>query len=617
MERCDYCNKLFSYELKTDREERKICGPCYHKLPKASTKPGPPKGAKRHGKPLPRKARSGRKKKTERGLSIYDEPLPDPPPLERQTGVYGLPPGPPRLRREKSIYKKKRAIDDQEDEKKRGGPSPAVDATTQAQPASRARPRAAPPQPLPEIIPAEMEEGYKLGNVSSRVPREQIYRFVLNLVKTLDLGFPIFSVSDCNSFHTSGYLWGLYAALKLRQEGCALEPVAVVNFDFHADLGSSGKPYTGSDTWGNTLTDEIASLGFPVCYLSIFNTPGSAIECTYKPRPPESEEKKEHKQENELEEKQDETMSVTIKESLKYIRKVCKEHFGGKPIRYVFVTIDRDVLKNSYTQWGDGPINDIGALKKELLSLLEGLGVCKKKGKPGQAELIGFDVSGLPEHAYMLPRPKKETVKEVYRRVTDELNILQNIASTDLNLPLGRNALSSALLFSGSTSYTGPQDEEKHTAEQMTNEMKAWNYKDFLLNAVNYLQPWLQKAKPISYILNKREPPIYAHGMKSFSVHPNKPALQRGAELEALLKNIGPGIDVGGFPSTAAISDPPKLCNYYHYITTYDTNDLKDAETKYSSVKWSQKDKTFVPHTKEKWKPKPRKKKKKWTRPSP
>lgn len=67
MERCYYCKNLFSYELKTDTDGRKVCGPCQFidKPTKTSTKSGPQKGARPPGKPLPRKGSSGTKKKPE------------------------------------------------------------------------------------------------------------------------------------------------------------------------------------------------------------------------------------------------------------------------------------------------------------------------------------------------------------------------------------------------------------------------------------------------------------------------------------------------------------------------------------------------------------------------
>jgi len=428
-----------------------------------------------------------------------------------------------------------------------------------------------------------------LGNVSSRVPRDHMDGFVEKLVEDVNLGFPIFSVSDCNSFHTSGYLWGLYAALKLKKEGLPLKPIAVINFDFHQDFGSFNMPHTGSDRWGRVLLDTIASLGFPACYLSIFNDPGtdSAFAC----RTPSAYKKYKRK----AEEKKAAKAKRPIHDALEFLSRVKESRFGGEPIGYVFVTIDRDVLQNSYTQWGDGAIQNIGKLSEELLSLLKGLGVCQEKAKPGQAELIGFDVTGLPEHLYMIPGAKKEKVKGVYKRVAEELNILQSIASTELKLPPGSEGLSSALLFSGSTSYTGPPEEKTHTHEQMAEEMTKWNYMDFLLNTRDYLQPWLQKAKPISYILNTRKPPIYAHGIKSFSVHPNKPALQRDRNPADI---IGKGTDVGGFPSTASISDISKLGEYYHKVTAYKTSNVQDAIRKYSDVKWSEEDQIFVPNPK-------------------
>ena len=96
------------------------------------------------------------------------------------------------------------------------------------------------------------------GNNSSLVPREQLDAFVATLVNRDDIGFPLFSITDCNSFHTSGYLWGLYAARMIHKHNLRDGAVAVVNFDQHSDRTGPTDPAPGvsgvaSDRWGEPL----------------------------------------------------------------------------------------------------------------------------------------------------------------------------------------------------------------------------------------------------------------------------------------------------------------------------------------------------------------------------
>jgi hypothetical protein len=89
----------------------------------------------------------------------------------------------------------------------------------------------------------------KVGNTSSRVIKADMDAFVGNM-REANLGFPVFSVSDCNSFHTSGYLWATYAIRSVMKAGDDA-PVAILNFDQHIDIGATGdSDILASDGWG-------------------------------------------------------------------------------------------------------------------------------------------------------------------------------------------------------------------------------------------------------------------------------------------------------------------------------------------------------------------------------
>ena len=187
--------------------------------------------------------------------------------------------------------------------------------------------------------PAEEE-----ANKSSAVPRTQMDAFVDALVAQ-NPGFPLFTVSDNNSFHTSGYLWGLYAVKQLKKKNL-VGPVAVVNFDSHQDAGKKGHALVASDRWGGVLVTALVEAGYPSCYVSSFNRPGGTNSIVMYgggkgPSPPDK-------------------LSLVdlgeagVKKTFKDLWTAMRAYFEAD-IEYVFFTIDRDVLNRSHTQWGTAP----------------------------------------------------------------------------------------------------------------------------------------------------------------------------------------------------------------------------------------------------------------------
>ncbi len=105
-----------------------------------------------------------------------------------------------------------------------------------------------------ELVPDEwsaiqVDGKATVTNSSSRVMKADMDAFV-GKMREADLGFPMFSVSDCNSFHTSGYLWATYAIRSVMKSGDDA-PVAILNFDQHKDIGATGaSSILASDGWG-------------------------------------------------------------------------------------------------------------------------------------------------------------------------------------------------------------------------------------------------------------------------------------------------------------------------------------------------------------------------------
>ena len=209
----------------------------------------------------------------------------------------------------------------------------------------------------------------KVGNTSSYMLREHLR----NWVKGIEVGFPVFSVSDCNTFHTSGYVWSYYAIKKAPK---SLKPLklAIINFDQHWDSGGSGD-VIGSDHWGNGVLRELDSKSRGL-YVVVGNDNDGKVGLF-----------------NAWNKEKADVLGSLSKHNVNW------DHFwnnGGKDINAVFVTVDRDCLKNHYTQWQDSSyFDDWEHLRSVMQEVLEPLFDKKRKTK---AYLIGVDITGLPEH---------------------------------------------------------------------------------------------------------------------------------------------------------------------------------------------------------------------------
>jgi hypothetical protein len=325
------------------------------------------------------------------------------------------------------------------------------------------KPSVAPPVLKPVKNPKPVME----SNKSSAVPSEQMDSFIENLIELKpSLGFPVFSVCDCNSFHTTGYLWGMYAARSLQQLGLPKGPVAIVNFDSHADTGKKDSQVVAIDRWGGMLVNSMAKAGFPACYLSVFNHPngeGSAFSAT----------------EGAKKSAKLPTIGKALDQSKTFLDFWGKvETYFGKKIQYVFVSIDRDVLKNNYTQWGDGAIADHEALMVAMRTALAPLEVLKTSAQK-TATLIGFDITGLPEcNAVMkAPSDSKRMADKVWEDLDKELVALHSFAHTEFLSAGPKAGLSDIIFFSGSVSYQGPFGGDK-------DEEDCWNFKGNLTSGL-------------------------------------------------------------------------------------------------------------------------------------
>ncbi|MBJ6764864.1 hypothetical protein JGU66_29215 [Myxococcaceae bacterium JPH2] len=389
-------------------------------------------------------------------------------------------------------------------------------------------------------------------NKSSAVPKEQMDAFIDGLIKlSPSMGFPLFTLCDNNSFHTTGYLWGFYAAKALKAQGKLDGPVAVLNFDSHSDAGTKASRFVASDRWGGMLVTAIHGEGVPACYLSTFNHPkgrgnhfvAAGGQGTVPTKPTISEEVLAISNMEEREE--------ALKNIFTAFWKSVEQYFDA-PIKYVFFTIDRDVLRNSYTQWGDGAIDGptalIPYLRAALGSYLMSAQETETATRPA-AKLIGFDITGLPETMGRIssrtPSDGFKDPAEVWTNLRKELAQMREYAGT---LPTPADAaLQNVIFFSGSISYTAKTPFQSLPLDSA-------DHRDYVASLSTHLKG-LVLTGSWAYLLCRQRPPIYNHGWKPFSLYRLAHGLAENKKRTEVAGQLGDPTPVGGFSCTASVTD--------------------------------------------------------------
>lgn len=230
------------------------------------------------------------------------------------------------------------------------------------------------------------------------------------------LPFPMFSITDCNTFHTSGYIWGKFA-LDNAIARWGAGPVLIVNFDQHRDYDAT-QDLVKSDGWGKPLLKNYqgAFLNFGCTglnaldgmgFVGAWRRTGQGDPTTVKP--------------GDL----DDTNRVTMRDLLgidpppanaragniaagrfadavpkfdvlrqkipKLIQHLARQA-GADAFKYVFLTVDRDCMLYNGTQWGyrDAPFMDYRSVAPMMRMVLEAT-------RATGARLVGLDITGLPE----------------------------------------------------------------------------------------------------------------------------------------------------------------------------------------------------------------------------
>jgi hypothetical protein len=249
------------------------------------------------------------------------------------------------------------------------------------------------------------------GNYSSRTTKVEIdgvVSYMRDRKIQESIGFPTFSVWDCNCFHNSGYIMGKYAldsAFPLTTK--VNPPVLIVNIDQHSDAGSKTQTIISSDRWGISLVENYPNSA----YLSISSGgsgTGHQIETHYRKGDAKPARvggiaigQAGHKfTRTHLDQLFGDDAGLrkaartALKEYWVYVLELIFGTDGGTPdhFEFVYLTIDRDCMKDNQNQWGDGKA--ILADYTEVNKLADGvLGTLVSTG----TRVVGFDVTGLPE----------------------------------------------------------------------------------------------------------------------------------------------------------------------------------------------------------------------------
>ena len=270
---------------------------------------------------------------------------------------------------------------------------------------------------------AGMDARMKLGNLivdncSGKTLLQDMDAFVSKL--SMWLHPPVFSISDCNSYHNTGYLFGKYALDQaMRVHGSTRAPVLIINIDQHKDYTSSSN-LVNSDGWGKRLLANYRSGAYvnigcmganspTQLYMSVKRERGwdspTAIKMRSWPWKPVLSIDNLMK----LVATSHETRSqgkIFLEDLLNKLWTLLERYIEtgrwtdpqanvnreSLKFKYYFITIDRDCMLYNYTHWGhsDAVFRNTEHVHRFLSIVLAGL-------RSRESILAGLDVTGLPE----------------------------------------------------------------------------------------------------------------------------------------------------------------------------------------------------------------------------
>lgn len=261
------------------------------------------------------------------------------------------------------------------------------------------------------------------GNNSGHTTKEALDSLCAALQARLRL--PAFTVTDSNTFHTSGYLWAKVALDAAIARGGA-GPVLIVNFDQHQDYQAPAR-LVKSDGWGkailrnykgafinfgcNGINTGLGSEGF---LLATNTAPGDEPKTVRGVTGDGPKITMNHFVGLDTPTKKDygavgpdlQFLGVNIPATIAAIERALGDRF-----KYCFITVDRDCMLNNGTQWGmsEPAFWSAAHLRSVMEILLRHLG-------QREVELTGLDITGLPE-ALASANPLRQTVGEKVRNI--------------------------------------------------------------------------------------------------------------------------------------------------------------------------------------------------------
>ncbi|MFT3771809.1 MAG: hypothetical protein QM820_40890 [Minicystis sp.] len=264
------------------------------------------------------------------------------------------------------------------------------------------------------------------ADCSGRVQKAEFDEFIAAVRATLTL--PVMSVSDCNTFHTTGYLWGKMAL----DESWANDPngaVLVVDLDQHPDAGSDTSGIVSSDGWGHPLIKCYPKAAYVVLGLKCnsvndiamysavrrANTNVSAVMCKKAVNPLMKQLQIATNATPTLLRGPLGAIAAELENIWTALEALLQDQF-----KHIYITVDRDCMYGNRTQWKD--LDVTFETPEEVVRVIDAIMLTMKKR---QARLSGFDVTGLPELDASNAVPAKLLNKTDRRKSTEVVSQLQ------------------------------------------------------------------------------------------------------------------------------------------------------------------------------------------------
>lgn len=240
-----------------------------------------------------------------------------------------------------------------------------------------------------------------LPDCSGRVQKGEFDEFIHALEALVPR--PLMSVSDCNTFHTTGYLWGKFALDKSWADDSS-GAVLVIDIDQHSDAGSDTSGIVSSDGWGHPLIKNYPKAAYVVLGLATSHNDNVSVHVGLRKAnahvtPVNC---KKTVPTGFLAPKGDNIASTItptlLRGAISGIAAALETLWGNlegllvSTFKHVFITVDRDSMFGNRTHWQDRDVTF--ETPAEIIKVIDAiLFTLARRG----VILSGFDITGLPE----------------------------------------------------------------------------------------------------------------------------------------------------------------------------------------------------------------------------